>query len=97
MVHELKTLQPYFDDVINGKKTFDVRKNDRNFKVGDELILREYDREAKSYSGKSVHMEITYILDDPEYCKNGYVILGIVSIWDKFSKHIQKNCINNPV
>lgn len=38
--HELKILPKYFSEVYSGNKTFEVRKNDRNFKVGDMLILK---------------------------------------------------------
>jgi uncharacterized protein DUF3850 len=41
-VHELKCIQPYFRDMWHGHKTFDIRKNDRNFQLGDILHLREY-------------------------------------------------------
>ena len=47
MKHCLKTIQPYFADVENGTKTFEVRKNDRNFKIGDILFLQEYDEEYR--------------------------------------------------
>lgn len=76
--HELKILPKYFSEVVSGSKTFEVRQNDRDFKVGDEIILNEYDRERGFYyTGYKVTVEITYILDNPEYLKNGYVILGI--------------------
>lgn len=94
MQHELKTVQPFFDDVLTGKKKFEVRKNDRNFKVNDELLLREYIPETKSYTGRELQMVITYILNNADYCKDGYVILGIESIWDKLRRHIEENCIN---
>lgn len=41
MKHELKLVQPFFNDVFTGKKKFEIRKNDRDFKIGDELILKE--------------------------------------------------------
>lgn len=41
MVHELKTDAPVFQAVHEGKKNFEIRKNDRNFQVGDELWLKE--------------------------------------------------------
>lgn len=41
MVHKLKTVQPFFDAVWSGEKTFEVRKNDRNFNIGDRLMLIE--------------------------------------------------------
>lgn len=59
------------------------------------MILKEYDLASDTYSGQSVHMEITYILDDEDYCKEGYVVLGIRSIWDRFSKHVKENCVNH--
>ena len=34
-IHELKTLPEYFDAVFMGKKNFEIRKNDRDYKVGD--------------------------------------------------------------
>ena len=77
MIHELKTVQPYFDDVISGRKGFEVRKADRPFKVGDLLALNEYNAETKSYTGASCLVYIDYILNAAEYVKSGYVILGI--------------------
>lgn len=73
-VHNLKIKPQYFKDVVSGIKTFEVRKNDRNFKVGDLMVLETYDNEQ--FTGGFVNTEITYILDDPKYCKKGYVILG---------------------
>ena len=39
MIHALKTLPEYFEAVWENKKTFELRKNDRDFKVGDYLAL----------------------------------------------------------
>ena len=46
MTHRLKTIQPYFDNIASGAKTFEIRKNDRGFEVGDELLLMEWSPEA---------------------------------------------------
>ena len=72
--HELKIKPQYFKDVISGLKTFEVRKNDRNFEVGDIITLREF--ENGKFTGKSINVEIVYILNDEEYCKESYVFLG---------------------
>ena len=70
-VHELKILPEYYKAIESGRKIFEVRKNDRDFKVGDTVILREWDRD---YTGNELK---AYILDDKNYCKEGYVIFGI--------------------
>ncbi len=80
MKHELKISPKYFDAVAQGIKPFEVRKNDRGFAVGDTLWLREYDAdliEERRYSSRSCIAAVTYILDDKDYCPEGYVILGI--------------------
>lgn len=41
--HELKTWKPFFEAVIKGDKTFEMRKDDRGFEVGDNLRLVEVD------------------------------------------------------
>ena len=62
MIHSLKIWSKYFNAVISGEKTFEVRKNDRGFLVGDLLLLREYDPTAKTFSGKTIGKKVTYIL-----------------------------------
>ena len=41
--HYLKCWPVYFGLVLSGAKQFELRKNDRNYQVGDVLILCEYD------------------------------------------------------
>ena len=75
-IHELKTLPGYFLALIGDRKTFEVRKKDRDYKVGDVLILKEWNKD-KGYTGYATKRKISYILDNPDYCKEGFVILGI--------------------
>lgn len=77
MTHALKTWAGYFKAIVDGTKTFEVRKNDRSFNVGDRLLLQEFDPETKSYTGEEWTGEITYYMDEPEFCKKGFVVLGI--------------------
>lgn len=42
MTHHLKILPKYFEEILAGKKPFEIRFNDRNFKVGDRVELQEY-------------------------------------------------------
>ena len=44
--HELKTHPKYLQRVASGQKPFEIRKNDRDFQVGDRVILKEYDPEV---------------------------------------------------
>lgn len=73
----LKTVEPYFSEVWHGKKLFEVRKNDRNFKVGQRWILAKYDPLYSDASTQWVIVEITYLLDNPDYCLPGFVIWGL--------------------
>ena len=77
MVHELKIEMEHLKKILSGEKTFEVRFNDRNYKVGDYLYLRHYIPELDTYGSLEVVCWVTYLLDDPKYCKEGYVIMGI--------------------
>jgi hypothetical protein len=79
-LHELKTWPEYFQAVARGDKTFEVRKNDRDFKVNQELLLREYDPE-KGYTGRILHRYVSYVLHGGNFgIEEGYVILGLQKI-----------------
>ena len=83
MQHELKISPEYFDAVDSDIKPFEVRRNDRPFRVGDSLWLREFIDPSSQlyagvpYTGRTTHKIITYILDNKEYCPEGFVILGL--------------------
>ena len=81
-VHELKTWQPYYRDVKNKLKKFELRYNDRNFKVGDLLCLKEYNPDTKEYTGEECFALITYILTGFTGIEPGYVILSINLVED---------------
>lgn len=76
MIHELKILPSFYEDVIQHRKTFEVRKNDRPYAVGDFLILHEYTPD-KGYSGRAVEVPVIYILNDIRYCKPDFIIMGL--------------------
>ncbi|MCJ1221246.1 DUF3850 domain-containing protein [Paenibacillus polymyxa] len=76
VTHDLKILPEYFHAVCTGDKPFEVRQNDRSYKCGDLLKLNEWTPDA-GYTGNSIHVEVTYILSDPAYVKDGFVIMGL--------------------
>lgn len=81
-VHELKTVQPYFDAVVSEAKTFEIRRADRDFKIGDLLVLWEWDGEA--YSGMWALRVITYVMQDGRQfaVDPAFVVLGIRPLAD---------------
>ena len=79
MIHYLKILPEYFEAVANGRKMYEVRKNDRPhpYAVGDTLVLKEWNDEVGEYTGRSVTVCVTHILDDAKFVKHGYIIMGL--------------------
>lgn len=78
MIHKLKTWPKYFQEVKNNNKRFEARLNDRDFKVGDGLILIEYDTD-KGYTGDMLARTVTYILSEPPFVPRGYVIMSLAN------------------
>lgn len=86
MNHELKTYPEHFDATRDGCKPFEIRKNDRNYQVGDILILQEYippgifieNRKGNGYTGYEIRREVTFITDFAQ--QPGYVVMGLRTI-----------------
>ncbi len=85
-LHTLKIYPEYYDAVRNGIKTFEIRKYDRDYKVGDTLRLREYDPrrtydvEAAMFTGQDVKAAVTYVITHdmfPDGIPEGYCVMGI--------------------
>ncbi|MBR5355319.1 MAG: DUF3850 domain-containing protein [Lachnospiraceae bacterium] len=78
MTHELKILPKWFEDVAHGLKNFEIRKNDRDYKVGDILILKEFD--GQNYTGRFAKFRVGYIYyGNGEYgVEEGYCIMGLL-------------------
>ena len=87
MIHAVKTRPEYFRANINGDKPFEVRFNDRGYKVGDYLAQNEY--KDGHCTGRCTLSLITYVLDSLEYCKDGYVVLGLKPCSIHLSTHTQ--------
>lgn len=87
MTHELKTWSEHFEEVFMGRKTYEVRKNDRDFKVGDMLILQEGDLGGAGMSdydltffptGRTLARKVTHILHGGEFgIEKDYVVMSI--------------------
>lgn len=82
MKHELKILPPYFEAVLSGEKTFEIRNNnDRGFEKGDTLVLREFDPELsckfalEGYTGRTIERVVSYVSNYEQ--QPGFVVLGL--------------------
>lgn len=82
MIHQLKIEQEYFEAVTSGRKTFELRANDREYEPGDFLALNEIQADKTlpgrlAYTGRSCLVEVDYILQDEKYLQPGYVCMAI--------------------
>lgn len=74
-VHDVKLGATFFDDVKTGRKTFELRKNDRGYKEGDTIVLHEY--KDGTTTGRTITKKIVYMLEDFTGLEDGYCILGL--------------------
>lgn len=79
IVHVLKTEAPYYEAVATEEKTFEVRFNDRNFKVGDYLLLRDFDAASKTLLHRKLVRRVSYVLTHEQFhgVSPGFAVLGL--------------------
>ena len=81
--HDLKTWPVFFEAIASGAKTFEIRKDDRPYFVGDVLNLQEWDPLTGRYTGRVAVRDVTYIArpsDGPiigRVVADGFCIMGI--------------------
>lgn len=82
--HYLKTWPAYFEAVKCGDKSFEVRRNDRTFQVGDLVHLEEWDPATSQYTKRVAHRRISYVLQGSEAEKfglvEGFCVLGLSAL-----------------
>jgi hypothetical protein len=84
--HDLKVWPEYFEALAAGKKTFEIRKDDRGYQRGDILILREYLPGPDEYTGFAVKREVSYILSGDDVMgfafglRSGFVAMGLLPV-----------------
>jgi hypothetical protein len=87
--HILKTWPPYFDAVKRGEKTFEGRKNDRNFQPGDTVVLQRTQEDICwrvdcDEDGKAKHelrFRIGYVLKGGEFgIEEGYCVFSLLPL-----------------
>lgn len=75
-IHTLKCIQPYFNEIWLGKKKAELRKNDRNFKLGDIVYLQEYNKETNTFKKYQLKVRITNIVENFEGIELGYCMFS---------------------
>ena len=75
MTHHLKTHPEFYVPIIRNVKRFEIRRNDRNFHVGDKLVLQEFDPTIQDYTGRQEDFLVTYMTDFQQ--QPGFVVMGI--------------------
>lgn len=74
--HALKCWPEFYGPLRAGRKTFEIRKNDRDFRPNDKLVIREWDPKTGNYTeSEPVEATITYLTDFVQV--PGYVVLGL--------------------
>jgi hypothetical protein len=74
-VHTVKSWSHFYDAIVEGKKLHDLRKDDRNYKVGDTLILCRYDIKTGEYTGEQCWRKISYITSNKYPCAYSSAVL----------------------
>lgn len=74
VTHQIKLVAEFFDDAAAGRKSFELRKNDRNYKEGDVLEMEEVKDGKKT--GRKCSKRIVYMMENFEGLEDGYCILG---------------------
>lgn len=75
ITHNLKIRSEFFRAVSQGTKTFELRKDDRDYQAGDQIMLMEF--EEGRFTGNTIKKTITYKLAGFEGLQPGYCILAI--------------------
>jgi hypothetical protein len=77
--HDLKVWPTYFDAIADGSKSFELRRDDRGFRAGDRLRLREWNPNSEAYTGREATCSVEYLLaGTPELgLLRGFVIMAI--------------------
>jgi hypothetical protein len=80
-LHALKCWPSAFQAVHEGRKTFEIRLDDRGFEVGDYLRLAEWDPTVERFTGRQLLVRVTYVLSGPEAetfgLRRDHVAMGI--------------------
>jgi ASC-1-like (ASCH) protein len=61
MKHDKKVWPEYFQNILAGKKTYELRLADWDCHEGDLLLLREWDPITEEYTGREIEKIVTHV------------------------------------
>lgn len=76
--HEIRLAAGDYDDVLTGRRSFELRKHDADYQEGDELLMQEYKNGEPT--GREIKASIEYLLSEHSGLTEGYCLLGITVI-----------------
>lgn len=82
MEHGIKCWKEFFEETWQGRKTFELRLNDRDYNVGDTVTLREFDHVKGTYTGRLITGTITYLVEGGRF--------GLTEGWCCFQLEIDR-------
>ena len=85
--HRLKIMEQFADAIVDGRKTFEVRENDRGFQPGDRVVFYDVGFNAvggsvvfgKEHPVQCMEFEITYVLSG-WWIERGYVAFSFKEV-----------------
>jgi len=82
-VHNLKSWPDAFQPVLDKKKRYEFRVNDRDYSVGDELVLQEWEPGPGEYTGRSLKVKVLHMSKGPAWeIPDGYCVMSISDPYD---------------
>jgi len=86
---DLKTDPELFEETFTGRKTFEIRINDRNYQIGDILVLHETMHSGEEmvrgkplvYTGRVCDVKVTNILNGGYGLSEGWVVMSTNKTW----------------
>lgn len=88
-IRDLKVWPEPYNEIAHGNKRFEIRREDDGrfdagdgFRVGDHLILREYDPSSFAYTGRQIEARVLHIERGPKWgIPEGMVVMGLTVYW----------------
>lgn len=82
LTHKLKIWPEYFEEIRAGRKTFEIRRNDRDYRIGDVLELHEWSPETGQFTLSAMAAKVTYLIEGPAFgIGEGWVVMSIARYW----------------